>query len=265
MKFEKNSFNKRMKSMLKVDFKRMLTTPLFYIMIGISFVMPILILVMTTMMDGSVTTDPQTGVQTTIEGFKNVWQIIGTVSGGEAQMSMDIISMCNINMMFFVVAVFVCIFISDDFRSGYSKNLFTVRSKKTDYAISKSAVCFVAGVGMIVAFFIGSMLGGAIAGLPFTLEGVTAFQVAMSLISKILLVGIFVSIFMFASIIAKQRLWLALILSLGIGMLFFTMVPIITPLNSGLMNVILCLAGSVAFIALFVWLSNIILKKFDIL
>ena len=264
MKFEKNSFNKRMKSMLNVDFKRMFTTPLFYIMIGISLVMPILILVMTSMMDGTVTTDPQTGVQTTIEGFKNVWQIIGT-SSNDSSMGMSIISMCNINMMFFVIAVFVCIFITDDFRSGYSKNLFTVRSKKTDYAISKSVVCFVAGACMIIAFFLGSMLGGAISGLPFVLEGATAFQVTMSMISKILLVGIFISIFMFASIIAKQRLWLALILSLGIGMLFFTMVPIITPLNAGFVNVILCAAGSVGFIALFVWLSKIILNKFDIL
>ena len=31
MQFEKNTFNKRIKSMLKVDFKRMLTTPLFYL------------------------------------------------------------------------------------------------------------------------------------------------------------------------------------------------------------------------------------------
>ena len=36
--------------MLKVDFRRMFTTPLFYIMLGISLVVPILILVMTTMM-----------------------------------------------------------------------------------------------------------------------------------------------------------------------------------------------------------------------
>ncbi|MBQ8430840.1 MAG: ABC transporter permease [Clostridia bacterium] len=265
MKFEKNTFNKRMKSMLKVDFKRMFTTPLFYIMIGISLIMPILILVMTTMMDGTVTTDPQTGVKTTIEGFKNVWQIIGTSSKEGASNGMDIISMCNINMMFFVIAVFVGIFVTEDFRSGYAKNLFTVRSKKTDYAISKSVVCFIAGAFMIVAFFVGSMLGGAISGLPFALKGATAFNVVMCLLSKIFLVGIFIAIFIFASIIAKQRLWLALILSLGIGMLFFTMVPIITPLNSGLINAILCLAGSVGFVALFVWLSNIIIKKFDIL
>ena len=207
VQFEKNTFKKRLKSMIFVDFRRMFTSPLFYIMLGVSLVIPILILVMTTMMDGTVSTNPQTGEQTVIEGFKNVWQIIGTVSGGEAAaMSMDITSMCNINMMFFIIAVFVCIFVADDFRSGYAKNLFTVRARKDDYVVSKSLVCFVAGASMIVLFFVGSMIGGAFAGLPFDLEGVTAGNIALSVISKILLVGIFVAIYLLASVVAKQRL-----------------------------------------------------------
>lgn len=248
MSFEKNTFKKRLKSMLAVDFRRMFTSSLYYIMVGISLVMPILILVMTTMMDGSVSTDPQTGAETVMEGFKNVWQIIGSVSGdSSAMMGMDITSMCNINMMFFVIAVFVCIFVADDFRSGYAKNLFTVRAKKDDYVVSKSIVCFVAGASMILAFFIGSMIGGGIAGLSFALEGVTVGNIIMSVLSKILLVGIFSSIYLLASVIAKQRLWLSLILSFGIGMLMFMMIPMITPLNSTIVNVILCLVGSVLF------------------
>jgi len=248
MNFEKYTFNKRLKSMLGVDLRRMFTSLLYYIMVGISLVMPILILVMTTMMDGTVSTNPQTGVETVMEGFKNVWQIIGSVSGdSSSMMSMDITSMCNINMMFFIIAVFVCIFIADDFRSGYAKNLFTVRANKTDYVISKSIVCFIAGASMIVAFFIGSMIGGAIAGLPFALVGFNISNIIMSLLSKILLVGIFSSIYILASIIAKQRLWLSLILSFGIGMLMFMMIPMITPLNSTIINVILCLVGSILF------------------
>ena len=103
---ENFSFKQRVKSMLAVDFRRMLTSPFFYIMMGISLVIPILIFVMTTMMDGSVTTNPQTGATTVMEGFKNVWQIIGTASSENASMQMDIVGMCNINMMFFLIAVF---------------------------------------------------------------------------------------------------------------------------------------------------------------
>ena len=259
--FEKNTFKKRIKSMLGVDFRRMLVSPFFYIMVGASLIMPILILVMTGMMDGMVSVDPQTGAETVMEGFKNVWQIIGAVSGGEQTMSMDITSMCNINMMFFIISIFVCIFVGEDFRSGYVKNLFTVRSKKDDYVVSKTITCFVAGASMIIAFFIGSMIGGAIAGLPFTLEGANAFNVIMCILSKILLVGIFSSIYILASVFAKQRLWLSLIIAFGVGMLMFMMIPIITPLNSTIVNVLLCLVGSILFSFGIGFASKVILDK----
>ena len=259
--FEKNTFKKRIKSMLGVDFRRMFTSSLFYIMVGISLVMPILILVMTSMMDGTTTVNPETGIETTMEGFKNVWQIIGSVSGGEQTMAMDITSMCNINMMFFIVSIFVCIFVGEDFRSGYVKNLFTVRSKKDDYVISKTIVCFVAGASMILAFFIGSMIGGAIANLPFDLDGANVLNVIFCLLSKILLVGIFASIYLLASVFAKQRLWLSLILSFGIGMLMFMMIPIITPLNSTIINVLLCLVGAGLFSFGIGFASKIVLSK----
>lgn len=261
VELEKNTFKKRLKSMLGVDFRRMFTSPLFYIMVGASLVMPILILVMTSMMDGTISVNPQTGEETVMEGFKSVWQIIGSVSNSEQTMSMDITSMCNINMMFFIIAVFVCLFVGADFSSGYAKNLFTVRSKKDDYVISKSITCFIAGGSMIIAFFIGSMLGGAISGLPFALEGATAFNVIMCILSKIFLVGIFSSIYVFASVLAKQKLWLSLIMAFGIAMLMFMMIPIITPLNSTIINVLLCLIGSALFSVGIGFGSKAILEK----
>ena len=203
MKFEKNTFRKRLHTMLSVDFRRMFTMPFLYIMVGISFVMPILILVMTTMMDGTVSVNPQTGVETVIEGFDNVWQIIGSVSSevGATEhteataMDMSITTMCNINMLYFIISVLVCIFVSADFRSGYSKNLFTVRAKKTDYIISKTLVCFIGGAMMIFAFFIGAMLGGAISGLPFEMNGFNLEQLIWCILSKIILVAVFVPIY----------------------------------------------------------------------
>lgn len=250
-KFEKNTFKKRLSSMMGVDFRRMFTSPLIYLMIGISLVMPILILVMVTMMDGSVSINPQTGEETIMEGFDTVWQIIGTstadAAAGDAAMAMSITSMCNINMMFFAISIFVCLFVGDDFRSGFAKNLFTVRSKKSDYVISKTIACFVAGAMMIVAFFVGSIIGGVVAGLPFDLDSATILNVIMCIISKVLLVGIFAAIYVLAAVFAKQKLWLSILMSLGIGMLMFMMIPIITPLNSTIVNVILCLVGSVLF------------------
>lgn len=260
-----NTFAKRLKTMIAVDMRRMFTMPLFYIMIGISLVIPILILVMTTAMDGTVSVNPQTGVETAVKGFDNVWQILGSLSSSSASMEMGLTTMCNINMMFFFVAVFVCVFVADDFRSGYAKNLFTVRAKKFDYILSKFIVCFIAGASMLIAFFIGAMIGGKIAGLTFALNGATAGGIVMSMLSKIFLISMFVAIYLIAAAFAKQSLWLSLILSFGIGMLFFTMTPMISPLDSTIINVLLCLVGSGLFSSGFLYLSTLILTKRDIL
>lgn len=259
MKFEKNSFGKRLKSMLSVDFRRMFTMPLFYIMAGVSLVIPILILVMTTMMDGSVSVNPQTGVETVMEGFDNTWQAIGSVSG--SAMAMDLTGMCNINLVYFMAAVLVCLFVSDDFRSGYSKNLFAVRAKKTDYVISKTLVCIVGSAFMILGYFVGAMLGGAISGLSFDTGAAGVSGIAMCVISKVLLVSVFVPVYVLASVSAKQKLWLSVIVSLGVSMLFFMMIPMLTPLDSTIMNVVLCLVGGVLFSAGLGAISNIVLKK----
>lgn len=255
---------KKLVSMLKVDFRRAFTSRLLFIMVGICFVMPILILVMTTMMDGSVTTD-QFGNETVIEGFKNVWQIIGSVSGDASAMSMDITSMCNINMLYFVIAVFVGLFVSEDFRSGYAKNIFTVRAKKTDYVIAKTVLLTVSGMLMILAFVVGSMIGGAVSGLPFDLVGVSALEVAMCILAKLLLVLVFVPIFLIVSVAAKHRAWLSIVGSLCAGMLTFTMVPIISPLNTGVFNVLMCLAGGALFSVGLGAVSKLILDKTSIL
>ena len=245
--FEKISLGDRLKSMLKVDFKRMFKSKLFYILLACALVMPILMTVMMAMMDGSVSVNPQTGEESIMVGPENTWQNIGTLPGGEAMGGMDVFMMCNINMMFMVVAVFICLFISDDFRSGYAKNLFTVRAKKGEYIISKTLAGFVCGAIMLILYLIGSMLGGAIAGLSFDLHGLTAGNLVMCMLAKVFLMLVFVSIFVLISVAAKQKAWLALCGSLGGGMLLFMMVSMITPLSSTIINVVLCLAGGVLF------------------
>ncbi len=245
--FEKISFGDRLKSMLKVDFKRMFKSKLFYILIACALVMPILMTVMMAMMDGSVSVNPQTGEESIMVGPENTWQNIGTLPGGEAMGGMDVFMMCNINMMFMAVAVFICLFISDDFRSGYAKNLFTVRAKKGEYIISKTLAGFVCGAFMLILYLIGSMLGGVIAGLSFDLHGLNAGNLVMCMLAKVFLMLVFVSIFVLISVAAKQKAWLALCGSLGGGMLLFMMVSMITPLSSTIINVVLCLAGGVLF------------------
>ena len=260
MKFEKSSFGTRVKSMLKVDFRRMFKSKLFYILIACALVMPILMTVMMAMMDGSVSVDPQTGVETVMQGPENAWQNIGTLPG-EPLGGDEIFMMCNINMMFMAVAVFVCLFISDDFRSGYAKNLFTVRAKRGEYVVSKTISGFICGAFMLIAYLIGSILGGAISGLSFDLHGLSIGNIVMCMLAKIFLMLVFVSIFTLISVAAKQKAWLSICGSLGGGMLLFMMVGMITPLGSTILNVVLCAAGGVLFAFGLGAISKAVIKK----
>ena len=257
--------------MLNVDFKRLFVSPFFYIFIGICFVVPILILVMTTMMDGTVSVNPQTGLPgEPMQGFDYVWQILGSVSSSGANasdpsagmsMSMDLTTMCNINMLFFGISVLTCVFISDDFKSGYVKNLFTVRPLKSDYVISKNLVCCFGSACAFIAFFIGAVIGGAISDLPFGTDGITALNVVFCMLSKICLIPLFIGIFSLMGVIAKQKTWLSICLSLGVGMLLFMTIPLLTPLNASIVHVVGCLIGSVVFAFGLGCISNAVLKK----
>ena len=254
-----NDFAKRLKSMLKVDARRMFTMPTVWIMFGVSLALPILILVMTSFMGGT-TVNPQTGVEETIETFTNVWQAIGSAGGG---MGMDLTSMCNINLLYFLVAIFVCLFVGEDFKSGYVKNLFTVRSKKLDYVLSKTIVLFVSAVAMFLLYFVGAMIGGGIAGLSFDVVsvGASAGGIVACMISKVFFALVFVSIALTLAVVGKQRLWLSVLGSLAAGMLLFTMIPMMTPLDSGAFNVVLCVLGGPLFAAGLGAVSNVILNK----
>ena len=258
--FNKVSRAKRQKSMLRVDFRRMFRSRLFYIIIACALLTPIVMTVMLTMMDGQESTNPQTGEITIMEGPQSTWESIGTLPSSEAvtppaegadamsaMADMSVMAMCNINMAFMGVCVFVCLFISDDFRSGYAKNLFTVRADRGEYVVSKTLAGFVCGALMLIAYFIGAMLGGAISGLSFELGTLTTGNIIMCLIAKILLMPVFVSIFTLISIAAKSKAWLSICGSLGGGMLLFMTVGLITPLNSTLINVALCAAGGILF------------------
>ena len=245
--FSPLTWRSRVKSMLKVDFRRMWRSRVFYILIACALLVPILMTVMMTAMDGMESVNPQTNVVTVLKGPENAWQNIGTLPDGETMGGMDVFGMCNINMVFMGALVFICLFISDDFRSGYAKNLFTVRAKKGDYVFSKTLAGVVCGTLMLIAYLVGTLLGGAIAGLSFDLGGLTVGNLVNCILAKIFLMPVFIAIFTLISVAAKDKAWLAICGSLGGGMLLFMMAAMISPLSSTLIHVMLCLAGGVIF------------------
>lgn len=185
----------------------------------------------------------------------------GETSAAAGAGVMDMTAMMNINLMYFMMAVFVCLFTAGDFRSGYAKNLFTVRAEKADYVASKTIICFIAGVLFLIAFFLGGAVGGLAAGLSFELGTAGVSGLVMCMLAKIFLAAVFVAIFLLMSVIAKNKSWMSICLSLFGGMLLFMMIPMLTPLDSGVLNVGLCLAGGAVFAAGIGIMSDLVLKK----
>ena len=270
-KFEKYSFKKRLSSMVSLDFKRLFMSKFFYIIIGSCLLAPVLILIMTQMMEGSPMNDQygnpildEFGNPVLMEGFKNVWQMLGSVSGANTGMSMDITSMCNINMLYFAITVFVSLFIGQEFKSGYSKNLFTMRSSKKEYIFSKSIVSSFAGMLMVLAFFLGIMIGGAVSGVSFELVDVNIMNIIMCLLAKLGLVLVFVGIFVIMSVLGKDKIWLSMITGFAVSMLLFMMIPMISPLNSTIVEVLMSFVGGLLFIFGLGLVSTKILEKINL-
>ncbi len=71
----------------------------------------------------------------------------------------------------------------------------------------------------------------------------------------------FVPIYVLASVIAKQKLWMSLVGSFSVGMLLFMMIPALTPLNAGIGNVIIALVGSAVFSVGLGAVGNQVMKK----
>ena len=118
---------------------------------------------------------------------------------------------------------------------------------------------------MLVCFFAGAMVGGAISGLPFGMEGFHVGNLVFCMISKVLLMAVFAGIYVLMGVIGKQRLWLTILLSLGVGMFLFNIIPMVTPLTATMMNVLLCLAGGVLLGGGLGFGSKAVLDRFDIL
>ena len=254
LNFQSPSFGQRIKSMLNVDFYRLFLTPLFYIMIFVSAIIPALVF---TIVGANETTTTPT--------FTNVWQVIESASGANAGAGlMDLAMMCNINMVFIFVAIMISIFVSHDYSSGYNKSIFTVHSKKIDYVISKTIIGLISGACMVVAYVFGAMLAGLITGLSFSLGSATILTAFTCILSKICLMGVFVPLYIVVAVFFKQKLWLSILGSFAVGILFYPIAMMSAPLNSGFLNLILCLAGGTMLGVGFGALSTFILKKRDL-
>ncbi len=267
--FETPTFAQRVKSMLRVDFYRLFHTPLLYIFLCVAAMIPAMLI------GTGGASGPNGEVSEPI--FSNVWSAIAAdypVYGFEG-----IDKYANMNMVFIFGGIMVSIFIGRDYKSGYVKQIFTVRPKKGDYVLSKTLTCAFAMTAMCFAYVFGAVAAGALVGMSFeVLVGnlICAFcgKAAMSL-------G-WAAFYTFVNLIFRKNFGASVALSFFFG----TGIPTIaigslvgnTPvlniflygssvyacLSSGILNVVVCVFVSVACAAIYAFLGTKLLNKSDI-
>ena len=230
IKFESPTFARRIKGMLGVDFYRLFHTPLFYIFLAIAAIIPAMVSAMTMMPD-------QNG-QTMEPLYSNVWQIIA--ASKSLYVIESIADYANMNMVFIFGGIMVSIFIGNDYRSGYVKQLFTTHAKKQDYMISKSLVCAFAMACMCVTYFIGGTVAGLLVGYE---TDVNVGSLIIAILGKIVMSLGWASLYTFLNVIFRKYFGISVASSFffGTGILIIGAAAIVEGLGlpTGFLNIFL--------------------------
>ena len=215
LKFESPSLIDRIRSMLGVDFYRLFHTPLFYIFLAISAIIPAMII-------GS------GGMEGGEQLYANTWNIVA--ANTPLYVINTIGEYANMNMVFIFGGIMVSIFIGHDYKSGYVKQLFTTHAKKQDYMISKTITCAFAMECMCIAYLIGGVGGGLFAG---TAMDVNVGSLIIAILGKIIMSLGWASLFTFLNVIFRRYFGISVASSFffGTGILIIGAAAIIEALN----------------------------------
>ncbi len=264
--FDSPSFFIRLKGMLGVDFYRLFHTPLFYIFLAIAAVIPAMIL--GTMGAGG-SDAPQM--------YTNTWQIIAADTPIYAVSDMG--QYANMNMVFIFGGIMVSIFIGNDYRSGYVKQLFTTHAKKQDYMMSKTITCAFAMACMCITYLIGGAAAGLVAGTSYE---VNVGSLILAIISKMVMSFGWASLYTFLNVIFRRYFGISIassfffgtgILIIGAGAIvgnnsllnvFLYGSSVYACLSSTIVTLIVCLICSVVWAVIYNLLGTYVLSKSDV-
>jgi len=268
LKFEQPSFTRRLKGMLGVDFYRLFHTPLFYIFIAISAIIPAMILGMTSIENAE-------GVVEKL--YTNTWQVIASQSPLYAVS--NIAEYANMNMVFIFGGIMLSIFIGHDYKSGYVKQLFTTHAKKQDYMMSKTIIGAFSMVCMCGTYLVGTILAGLFVGASFS---VNAGSLICAILGKLIMSLGWASLYVFLNIIFRKYFGISIassfffgtgILIVGAGAIvgnsailniFLYGSSVYACLSSNFITILVCLVVSLCWTVIYNILGTHILNKSDV-
>ncbi|NEG69365.1 hypothetical protein [Bifidobacterium choloepi] len=249
----------RLMPMIRMDFYRLFHTPVFYVMVAISAIIPALVVTMVPANE-----DPAVAATPT---YTNAWQVVESVSGtADNAALMDLATMCNINMVYIFAALLVSIFIAHDYSSGFVKSIFTTHATKTDYAVSKTLICWFSGCCMVLAYVLAALIVGGVSGLSLSLGdlGASVFGALCCVLGKMLLMGLFTGLYVTVAVFFRSRLWLSILAAFCLGILFYPTAMMSAPLDATALSVLMCAVGGALGALLFVAVSGFILRHRDV-
>lgn len=266
--FETPTFFQRLKGMLGVDFYRLFHTPLLYIFLGISAIIPAMILGMTSM---------ETAEGITAPLYTNTWQVVASNQPLYAVSS--IAEYANMNMVFIFGGIMLSIFIGHDYKSGYVKQLFTTHARKEDYMLSKTAIGAFSMACMCITYLFGTILSGLLVGAEFS---VSVGGLLCAILGKMVMSLGWASLYTFLNILFRKYFGISIALSFffGTGILIVGVGAIAgnTPLlnvflygssvyaclSANLWTVLVCFVVSVAWTGIYNAVGTHILENSDV-
>lgn len=269
IQFESPSFARRLKGMLGVDFYRLFHTPMFYIFLAVSAIIPAMVLSMTGM--------PSSNGGVAVPMYTNTWQMIAAQTPLYAVS--DIGEYANMNMVFIFGGIMVSIFIGHDYKSGYVKQLFTTHAKKQDYMMSKSITGAFSMVCMCITYVLGTVISGL---LVRTLFEVNAGSLMIAILGKMIMSFGWASLYTFLNIIFRRYFGISIvssfffgtgILIIGVGAvagnstllnIFLYGSSVYACLSAGIGTLVVCLGISLVWAVIYNVLSSFILAKSDV-
>ncbi|MBQ7308410.1 MAG: hypothetical protein IJW82_07795 [Clostridia bacterium] len=263
LKFESPTFLERIKGMLGVDFYRLFHTPLFYIFLAIAAIIPAMVLGVA----------PQEGARL----YTNTWHIIA--ANEPLYVVSSIAEYANMNMVFIFGGIMVSIFIGNDYKSGYVKQLFTTHAYKSDYMLSKTLSCAFAMACMCITYLLGSVTAGLLVQTDFT---VNVLSLICAILGKMVMSLAWSSLYTFLNVIFRKYFGISILSSFffGTGILIIGVAAIVknSPilnvfiygasvfacLSSNLGSLLVCIVVSLAWTVIYNILGSFVLAKSDV-
>ncbi len=153
---------KQVQNLFRMDLHRMLHGKAFYVMIGITVFIPVMML-------------------TQMSDVRDITMFIGSdvVSGGSFGAGM------NLSMLNVLTGMLLSIYIGKEYTTGFIKNIITTHANKYDYLVSKGLIALICNAVFVVIYLVTLFVMGAVMGLPAEIPSIIGM--ALYIIEKLLL------------------------------------------------------------------------------